>query len=361
MLAVAFATKETTYITVFCAGTFLVAVLAVQLVRGRRRGRPWREAQLVAAVRGLGLDAWAWGVVTFLAVYTALFTTFFTNPQGLREGLYGSIEYWLGQQPVNRGSQPWFYYLVTLPAYEWPILLLGALGAIVVLRRRTLFGLLLIWLAVTQLAVYSWASERMPWLTLHILLPFVLLAGIGTGAIWEARRRFIGRVGLVAVALACAFSVYAAVGLSFVRPADPRELLVFVQSSQDITGVRGEIAALDRRTMRAEGRHALIEVDSWGGVSWPWAWYLRDLPADYVDLSTNPVDEDVDAVLVADVNRAARLRELRGFRGHRFDLREWWFVDYGKAGPGDWVRWLALRRAWSPRASLPEWLYVRRR
>jgi predicted membrane-bound mannosyltransferase len=333
----------------------------VQLRGGRRRGRPWRDAELVAAARGLGLDAWVWGVATFLAVYTALFTTFFTNPQGLREGLYGSIEYWLGQQPVNRGSQPWFYYLTVLPAYEWPILLLGALGSVVVLRRRTLFGLLLVWLAVTQLAVYSWASERMPWLTLHILLPFVLLAGIGVGAVWEARRRLVGGVGLVAIAVAAAFSIYTAVGLSFVRPADPRELLVFVQSSQDVTGVRREIAALDRRTMRTQGRHPVIEVDSWGGVSWPWAWYLRDLPADYVDLSTNPVDVDVDAVLVADVNRPARLRELRGFRGRRFDLREWWVVDYGQAGPGDWARWLAVRQAWTPRASLPEWLYVRRR
>jgi uncharacterized protein (TIGR03663 family) len=359
-VAVAFATKETTYITVFAVGSFLLAALALELWDMRAHGRPLREAGLVARARSLGVEAWVWGVATFLGVYTALFTTFFTNPEGLREGLYGSIEYWLGQQDVNRGDQPWFYYLIVVPAYEWPVLLFGVLGAVVVLRRRTLFGLLLVWLAVVQLAVYSWASERMPWLTLHVLLPFVLLAGIGIGAVWQARGRVAGRIGLALVALGAAFSLYTAFGLSYARPADPRELLVFVQSSTDITGVRREIAELDRRTLRTQGRHARIQLDAWGGAAWPWAWYLRDLPVNYVDLSTNPIDRTADAVVVADLNRPARLRELRGFRGHRFDLREWWVPGYGDASAADWARWITGRRTWSPRASLPEWLYVRR-
>ena len=332
MLAVAFATKETTYITVFCTGTFLVAVLAVQLRRGRRRGRPWREAELVAAVRGLGLDAWVWGVATFLAVYTALFTTFFTNPQGLREGLYGSIEYWLGQQPVNRGSQPWFYYLVTIPAYEWPILLLGVLGAVVALRRRTLFGLLLIWLAVTQLAVYSWASERMPWLTLHILLPFVLLAasasvpsgrrggGSSAGRGWS-RSRWppFSASTRPSASPSRGPQTRASCSSSFSRRRTSRA------SGGDRRAGQADVA---RRGTSCAHRGGLL-----GRVAWPWAWYLRDLPADYVDLSTNPVDEDVDAVLLADVNRPARLRELRGFRGHRFDLRSGGSWTTARRGP----------------------------
>ena len=359
-VALAFATKETTYITVFAVVTFLVGVLGVQLWRARAGSRPLREAWLVSAIRGLGLDAWLWGVATFLGVYTVLFSTFFTNPQGLRDGLYGSIEYWLGQQDVNRGDQPWFYYLVVMPAYEWPVLLFGLLGAVVALRRRTLFGLLLVWLGAVQLVIYSWASERMPWLTLHLLLPYVLLAGIGIGAVWQARGRLAGRVGLAVLALAAAFSVYTAVGLSYLRPADSRELLVFVQTAQDVEGIRQQIVALDRRLLRSEHRHARIEVDDWGGAAWPWAWYLRDLPVDYADLSTNPVSQTADAIVLADVNRPARRRELRRFHGERFDLRVWWVPGYERARPADWARWVAERRTWTPRATLPEWLYVRR-
>ena len=354
-LACAFATKETTYITVFAVGSFLLGTVVLQAVRARRL----RDAPLLRSLLGLGLDAWMWGLATFLTVYTLLFTTFFTNPQGLREGLYGSIEYWLGQQPVNRGDQPAYYYGVIVPAYEWPVVLLALLGTVVALRRGGLFGWLLVWFAVVQIVVYSWASERMPWLALHVLLPLVLLGGIGVGAIWEARHRRIGRIGLVAVAIATALSAFVAAGAAYQRPADPRELLVFVQTSTQLEPVRQELLALDRRVQRQHGRHARIVVDAWGGTSWPWAWYLRDLPISYVDLSTSAVDGTADAVLVDDVNRESRRPELSEFRGRRFYLREWWVPQYERAGASDWARWLVHRDTWTPRGSLPEWLYVR--
>ena len=44
----------------------------------------------------------------------------------------------------------------------------------------------------------------------------------------------------------------------------------------------------------------------------------------------------------------------------RFSLREWWVVDYAAASPRDLLDWFLRRRAWSPQATLDEWLYVRR-
>ena len=56
---------------------------------------------------------------------------------------------------------------------------------------------------VGSLAVFSWASERMPWLVLHPLLPLILLAGLGGQALWEARRRqALARVVLAVAAVA---------------------------------------------------------------------------------------------------------------------------------------------------------------
>ena len=172
LLATSFATKETTYITVFIGGIFLIGLAVWEI----RSGRTAREGSLIRAVREIGRDVWIWGVAAFAAVFTLLFTTFLTNPHGLQDGIVESIRYWLTQQPVNRGGQPWFYYLVVLPAYEWPVLLFAAIGAVTVVRRRTVFGLFLIWVFVANLVVFSWASERMPWLVLHMLLPAMLLA-----------------------------------------------------------------------------------------------------------------------------------------------------------------------------------------
>jgi uncharacterized protein (TIGR03663 family) len=244
LLAVAFATKESTYITVFVVGLFLAATIVVQGLRAQGAGGRLRDGALLKNAVSLGFSAWAWGVSTFLVVYTLLFSTFLTNPQGLQEGLWGSIDYWLGQQDVNRGGQPWFYYLILIPAYEWPIVILGLVGVVVGLRRRTITDLFLVWMFLSLLAIFSWASERMPWLVIHPLVPLVLLAGIGAQALWLARGRWTARVGLALAGLAAIAAVYFSIQLSYVRSADARELLVQVQTSDDVPGIRDELMRL---------------------------------------------------------------------------------------------------------------------
>jgi uncharacterized protein (TIGR03663 family) len=359
LLAVSLATKETTYISVFVGGSFFVAVMVLDGVRARRSGRAVRTSPLLQRVGSVGRDAWIWGIATFFAVYTLLFTTFFTNPRGLQAGLVDGIRYWLSQQPVNRGSQPWFYYLVLLPGYEWPVLLLGLIGVAAVLRRPSLFGCFLVWFWVGNLVVYSWASERFPWLVLHPLLPLMLLAGVGAQAIWGARNRLVGRVGLVAAALGAAYALQAAYLVNFVRPADPRELLVSVQTSTDVPPVRDRLLDFERRAPAALGRVLRLQVDSWGGTGWPWGWYLRDEAVDYADMSRPGWTPTADVLIVADPNQPLVKRRLRRYEGRRFRLRVWWVPDWGAAGVGDWARWLVWREAWSPRASLDDWLYVR--
>jgi uncharacterized protein (TIGR03663 family) len=349
ILAVNFATKETTYILVFVGGTFFIAATAYEVFRARRRGVGARSTPIVAAATSVGWDAWIWATAAFAFVYTILFTTFLFEPQGLRTGLYESVHYWLSQQPVNRGGQPWFYYLVVLPAYELPIVLLAMLGIVVSLRRPNLFRLFLVWDAVLSLAVYSWASERMPWLTLHVLLPLVLLAGVGAQAVWQRRHARPGAALLGAAG--AAFLLFGGINVSYVHPADPAEMLVFTQTSAEALPIRDEILSSDSPVT--------TEVDSWGGTGWPWAWYLRDAPVAYPDMSTSEYRPTADVVAVADVNRLKLAGKLGGYKGRRFHLREWWVVEWGDVTPANVWRWFVKREAWSVKGTLDEWLYVR--
>lgn len=359
LLAVSFATKETTYITVFLFGLFLAAAVLVQVVQARRAGGRARDAALVRGALSLGAEAWAWGAATFLVVYTLLFSTFLTEPQGLQEGLWGSIDYWLSQQDVGRGGNPWFYYLVLMPAYEWPVVILGLIGIAVVLRRPTLTGAFLVWTFVASLAVFSWASERMPWLVLHPLLPLVLLAGLGAQALWLGRRRLPAKIALVVVALAAVGSLYSSVALSYFRSADARELLVQVQTSDDVPGIRDELVQIESLMTRATGEPFVLEVDSWGGTGWPWSWYLRDIPVGYYDMSKPEQVPTGPVILVADPNHSVMDPRLRGYVARKFRLRVWWVPDWGAAGPGDWLHWVVYRKAWSPTATMDEWLYLK--
>lgn len=182
-----------------------IAVLIYLIWFDRRRGTSvWQRAieQGDGGMLGfasLGADRRllvALGV--FLGIYALFFTAFFTNMLGLITGTTGSVLYWLAQHNVQRGDQPRFYYFIQLIIYE-PLLLLWSLVGTIVLARllwvrwrqsdespaadtapaprpALLLPLFFLWWAVSAFAIYSWAGEKMPWLTVHVALPLVFLA-----------------------------------------------------------------------------------------------------------------------------------------------------------------------------------------
>jgi predicted membrane-bound mannosyltransferase len=135
----------------------------------------------------IGLGA---GFVAAVAIFLGLFTTLFTNMRGIATATYapdGTLLYWLGQQGVQRGEQPWFYFITEGFQYEWLAIFFGVSATILVGVRmlRGLFGrgsgpnlLFTVFLAVWFIflfAVLSWAGEKMPWLILHFTLPAILV------------------------------------------------------------------------------------------------------------------------------------------------------------------------------------------
>ena len=143
--------------------------------------------------------------LTFWVPFTVFYTTIFTNTDGFFTGVVGSLGYWLVQQGVERGSQPWYYYiLIQIPIYEFLPLLGAILALIIAIRRRPAPSIsdaenlesnpglieaanfpntfsLLIWWIVISLISFSIAGEKMPWLTYHLAWPLILFAAWGLG------------------------------------------------------------------------------------------------------------------------------------------------------------------------------------
>lgn len=165
-----------------------------------------------AAVIGLAWNRRRWLIAfgIFYGIFALFFTTVLTHPFGLFTGLVGALGYWLEQHGVNRGSQPLFYYvLVQIPIYEF-LPAIGAMSAGVIGLRRWLnaddlrveatedsegmdqpgptrfpvVGFIGFW-ALTATVAYTIAGERMPWLTVHIALPYILLAGWVFGRLFQ--------------------------------------------------------------------------------------------------------------------------------------------------------------------------------
>jgi len=138
-----------------------------------------------------GRFTWAACAGLLAAISVTLFTTVFTNGAGIATGFVGSLGYWLAQHGVRRGGQPWYYYLILIPQYEYLPLLLAVAGSCaawlraVLGRRVPLFVWFLLWWSTCAWIAYSIAGEKMPWLTVHITLPMILLSGWAAGQLIE--------------------------------------------------------------------------------------------------------------------------------------------------------------------------------
>jgi predicted membrane-bound mannosyltransferase/sugar lactone lactonase YvrE len=149
--------------------------------------------------------AWNWRrwlavIGVFLAITVTLFTTVFTNTAGIGTGFVGQLGYWMAQQDVKRGSQPWYYYGLIVPMYEYTVLI-GAIAGMSLLsvklfmaalrsphgglRRarflvtasKQLFPIFLSWWTIATWIIYTIAGEKMPWLSVHFALPMAMLTG----------------------------------------------------------------------------------------------------------------------------------------------------------------------------------------
>jgi len=348
LLALSFATKETTFITAFVAGTFFLVVLL------------WRRELLVEPIRAVGLEAWGWALAVFLGIYTIVFTTFLTHPDGV-QGLYTGLDYWLSQHGVKRGGESRAFYVIILAGVEWPALALGAIGAVAAVRRPTLLRLFLIWAFVVSLAVYSWAGEKFAWLVIHPLLPLLLLAGDGVQAIWDARRRWSGRLAFLLVAAGFAYVGYASFLVNAEHRADPRELLVSTQSSEEVAKVADEVVA-EAKAAESAGRRFSVTVDSAEGATFPWAWYFRDRSVGYLDLggaANTPSESDV-LILTQGARDRLDPQLRRDYTSREFPFRVWWLRDNSTLTPASFWRWLTKREPWNATGGMPEWIYERR-
>ncbi len=77
--------------------------------------------------------------ILFYLIFVTFYTTFFSNGQGFFTGIIGSLGYWLSQQEVQRGGQPFYYYgMILIPIYEF-LSIAGSIAAIYFASRYRKF------------------------------------------------------------------------------------------------------------------------------------------------------------------------------------------------------------------------------
>jgi len=227
----------------------------------------------------LGFLGWLQIMGTFWLIQILFFTTFLTNIRnGLATGVVGSLGYWLAQQEVARGGQPWYYYLMLGALYEFLPWILSSIGMITIgvwiFRRRdwdpldshdlpantqaeimnagkvnpeaaenrrqvrVYFAVFGIWWVIATWLAYTVAGEKMPWLMTHMALTMCVVGGwwfgrllgqISWRKIWEKRAFW-----LIAITPALIFSLLSLFGTT---PSIDRSLSSMAGNMQRILAI----------------------------------------------------------------------------------------------------------------------------
>ncbi|MBI2569664.1 MAG: TIGR03663 family protein [Candidatus Schekmanbacteria bacterium] len=347
-MALSFTAKENTYITIFIFATFIGLMLSKQLVFGSVRPM----ANTRSLIRELWPDFLSAGAI-FAVIYILLFSTFLTNPWGVWEGVTG-LKYWLGQQKQPRIPGPWWYYVPLLVVYELPAVCLTIIGSIV-MRRFDLLRLLMVHWTVLSFAMYSWANEKVPWLGVHIVVPMLLVAGIFIGDCYEFGKRHTRRAAIVCIVASVIFCSHAGVPVNFRSGADPKEMMVFVQTTDEVNRIINEIE--DWSFKLSTGLDTKIVVQSI--ASWPLSWHLRH----YTNVSYPATVGYSDApILVLDYEKRSQLDPAFNdeYVKRRYPLRAWWTPEWSKLTlHGAW-RYVVYRETFSPTGSSDIYLAIRK-
>ena len=184
--------KDITVAIVPVIGILLGAFVLVLLYReikgklpvAKRRGLatkvdPERQP-LLDTILTMPWTHWFFALLVAWVIFLLLFSVMLTNIRGgIGDGFWQGLYYWLQQQQVARGNQPWYYYLMLISLYEQVGVVFGLLGIVRSIAQPTRFRLFMVYWFVGNFVLYSWAAEKMPWLMIHITMPMLILAAIG--------------------------------------------------------------------------------------------------------------------------------------------------------------------------------------
>jgi uncharacterized protein (TIGR03663 family) len=299
--ALMFATKETALILVVVlllawAGSFLW----IQ-IRGRLE---LRRASIAATFPPWRDLATSLALLIFLLIL--FFSSFLSNLHGLRDSLT-TFKMW-GQTGLMANRHPWHFYVLWLAESELAIFVLGGIGLVVTLwQARRKFAVFAAFWALGTTAAYSLLPYKTPWLTLNMVIPLGIVAGLGLDFIFENAEKVFGRSSAYAadalILLTAILSVYQCVSLNWFRYDDDTHPYVYSQTPRSFLSLVNDI----NEAARHFGTGTATSITVTSAEYWPLPWYLREYSrAGYYGRVVTPHEQ----IVIASASQEATLRPL---------------------------------------------------
>jgi len=325
-LAIAVTAKENAYIIILIFGAYAGMSLLYSIYSSWKRENLSLQKTLIHKISALlpFLPEFILSGALFIFIVMFFYTSLFRNDISLFSIVERAFAHWMAMHRIERLGGPFYYYIPILLVYEAPIVIFGVAGVSHFLKKKgqnASFFLFLCYWAFTSLLLYSYLQEKVPWLVVHIVLPFGILAGAYLGEIFSRktepmppeqelpeedispltgpklspRAKYSGKAcNLTAgiLALALLISLGQCISVNYYRSMEPTELMTYTQASPDIRELMEKIGGFDRRpeTLR------LYVVDP-NQLYWPLPWYLRDYEKTGYS-SKLPASSKYDAIIV---------------------------------------------------------------
>lgn len=303
------ATKETFVINV---GALFCGWIAARVIAGGFEPKT-NSLSFGGSSSRPGRPVW-WVLVPAIVVSVAAFSGGFHDWEAVKESATTYANY-LRRSEGSGHEKPWYYYLGLIFYHKdtmvWTEALIGGLGVVGMIHA--FFGrhtnpsrqAALVFLAIYTLAqftVYSMLAYKTPWSILTAQHSLTLLAGAGSGALWNA---FPGRLSRLVIKVLLGLGIYHLCSQTMLvidrYRADSRNPYAYQHTSTSLM----ELVERMRRFAEIEGDDFSAQVIN-ADAGWPLPWYWRNLPR--IGYHTELPDHLSGSVIVFDAELRERVR-----------------------------------------------------
>ncbi|SKB02349.1 TIGR03663 family protein [Prosthecobacter debontii] len=304
------ATKETFILNV---GAAVVGWLVARSLIGEFEPRKASSFSIgPARKKGRPARPWLWVALPAVFISVAAFSNGFKDWQAVGDSFLTYLHY-LERSGGSGHEKPWHYYISLIfwrkDTLIWTEALIGGLALIGMIYafigdfKNTGRQAFLVFLSVYSLVLlmgYSVLSYKTPWSILSAQHAFILLAGLGAGALWSAMPgAFMRWVYNILLGLGILHLCNQSLGLTGTHPnpqleysADPRNPYAYSHTQKSLLKLLAEVNTY----VGDQGDTKTIQVIS-RDSGWPLPWYWRNWKkVGYQDRVPENLDADVIVV-----------------------------------------------------------------
>jgi len=210
--------------------------------------------------------------------------------------------------------QPWHFSLVLILTY------LTAWTVISLWQKKNNFLAFWIFVGTLTFFIYSYLGEKVPWLTVHIILPWLIVSACLGVDLLHKIKNFHLKVSycviIAALAILTVWANYASNGPNRINAVEP---MVQVQNTNDVKWAYETVKKLCPK------KSSDIQVTIHNPVAWPFVWFLRDWSVTY---PASISGKETTPVIITDHTKENDAELSKNYVGKRLHLNNWsWWIS----------------------------------